>query len=277
MAEPTNHDTLLDFEREHLFEPYRGFYLTKRFNFFTTIQNFGYIWDCFMQLDQILDRAFQQLQQLRGPQHREVAEVRMVRIWAVLLFLGISACSTFAAQDVKKKPNIKRVNLEAILSCQEEPIFKAAFETDWRTALNLNGIQMIMDAKTKSDDMDYINRRSKNFVTDLQSDSFVIMPTDWRGVPIDSDRLPFCMNYTLALYEDVSKYKSLPYAITVAAEDYAFDSNEVFMHAEQFTFKSGVFSNSSDAYFTATKGRVSLQFKCTPKGLKLYRVFYDRE
>jgi hypothetical protein len=68
---------------------------------------------------------------------------------------------------------------------------------------------------------------------------------------------------------------SLPYmvSISVSPDYWVFDPNELFLHADQFTFGSGVFSNSSGVFFTAKKGRVELQFTPGRNGLMLYRVF----
>ncbi len=63
----TDNDLLVKFERHQISEPYKSYYLTKRYNFFSTIQRFPQIWNCFMQLDAILQREFDTMQRLRDP------------------------------------------------------------------------------------------------------------------------------------------------------------------------------------------------------------------
>jgi hypothetical protein len=65
--EPTENDLLVEFERQQIPEPFRAHYLTKRHNFLATIQQFPYIWNCFMRLDAILQREFEVMQRLRDP------------------------------------------------------------------------------------------------------------------------------------------------------------------------------------------------------------------
>jgi hypothetical protein len=68
--------------------------------------------------------------------------------------------------------------------------------------------------------------------------------------------------------------KSGPTIIEINAGDWLLNPNEIFAHADQFNFESGVFNNSSEVFFTAMKGHVSIQFTCKPSGLKFYRVIY---
>jgi hypothetical protein len=55
------------------------------------------------------------------------------------------------------------------------------------------------------------------------------------------------------------------------------DPNEVFAHADQFKFESGIFENSTEIYLLATRGRTTIQFTFDhrSKTLKLRRVIYD--
>lgn len=65
MADPTESDLLVEFERLHIPEHYKLFYVPKRHNLFATIQQFPYIWNCFMHLDKIVLREFEAMQRLR--------------------------------------------------------------------------------------------------------------------------------------------------------------------------------------------------------------------
>lgn len=67
-----------------------------------------------------------------------------------------------------------------------------------------------------------------------------------------------------------------PVRVTIDQEEaWTLDPNEVFAHADKFTFISGVFSNSTDVFLIAKRGITSIQFIFADKKLKLYRVFYD--
>ena len=61
----------------------------------------------------------------------------------------------------------------------------------------------------------------------------------------------------------------------MSAQSWLLDPNEVFAHADQFTFESGVFADSSDIYLTAKKGRAAIQFICKSDGLHFYRALFQ--
>src|SRR5208283_3220753 len=65
--EPTENDLLVEFERQQIPEHYKPYYLPKRHNLFATIQQFPYVWNCFMHLDKIVLREFEVMQRLREP------------------------------------------------------------------------------------------------------------------------------------------------------------------------------------------------------------------
>jgi hypothetical protein len=65
--EPSEKDLLVEFERQQVPQPYRSYYVTKRHNLFSTIQSFPYIWNCFMHLDWILQKEFEDTQTVRDP------------------------------------------------------------------------------------------------------------------------------------------------------------------------------------------------------------------
>lgn len=67
MREPTETDLLVEFERQHIPEHYKPYYLPKRHNLFATVQQFPYIWNCFMHLDKMVLREFEVMQRLRDP------------------------------------------------------------------------------------------------------------------------------------------------------------------------------------------------------------------
>lgn len=65
MANPTENDLLVAFERQHIPEHYKPFYTAKRHNFFATIQQFSYIWNLFMHLDKVALRELETMQRTR--------------------------------------------------------------------------------------------------------------------------------------------------------------------------------------------------------------------
>jgi hypothetical protein len=67
MRDPTENDLLVDFERQQIPEHYKSYYLPKRHNLRATIEQFPYIWNCFMRLDEIVQREFDGIQRLRNP------------------------------------------------------------------------------------------------------------------------------------------------------------------------------------------------------------------
>lgn len=67
VQEPADNDILVPFEIQNVPLPYRAYYVTKRHNLLSTIQQFPYIWNGFMRLDAILQREFDDLQRVREP------------------------------------------------------------------------------------------------------------------------------------------------------------------------------------------------------------------
>lgn len=65
MADPTESDLLLEFERQHIPEHYKPFYAAKRHNLFATIQQFPNLWSCFMHLDKIVLSELETMQRMR--------------------------------------------------------------------------------------------------------------------------------------------------------------------------------------------------------------------
>lgn len=171
----------------------------------------------------------------------------------------------------------RTVTLETVLACSEDSLIQSVFETDAHTArYSLAALFMVL-AKAKADP-EYIALKSKGFVTQiLDASSLEILPTESSSGNIAplSD-LPFCHSRPTAHYDD-SHLDPGPNIVVIDGQGWIFNTNEIFAHADQFHFDSGVFSNSSDVYFTATKGRTSIQFISKPNGLKLYRSLYSSE
>jgi hypothetical protein len=151
-----------------------------------------------------------------------------------------------------------------------------AFKTDGLTAsFKLNAVSMTMKKMDKSSDLGYLALRGKEFVTnEIDEYTILLMPTDALGSLITRSKLHLCHDYPVAHYEKEVGNESGPSYLTIDGENWFLDPNEVFVHADQFQFKSGVFEDSPEAFLTASKGRVSIQFICKPEGLKLYRLLY---
>jgi hypothetical protein len=67
IVDPTEADLLVAFERQQIPEHYKPFYIPKRHNLFVTIQQFPYVWNCFMHLDQIVQRELDVMQRVSDP------------------------------------------------------------------------------------------------------------------------------------------------------------------------------------------------------------------
>jgi hypothetical protein len=198
----------------------------------------------------------------------------MLRSLAMLGVLLAIAPMRPETSKIKRSPK-RPVTLETVLSCADDPLLGDVFKTDHFTAVQLNAVLMILMKFKKMPDANYVDFRSRGFVTSSTDDSaFRIMPTNpLSGDTIAEAKLTFCHDSPTAHY-DKANYKSVPSDIDINGEGWALSPNEIFVHADQFHFDSGVFENSSDIFFTATKGRVSIQFVCKSDGLKFYRAIY---
>jgi hypothetical protein len=203
----------------------------------------------------------------------------MSKLVAVILLSMLAALP--AAQTHTKPAHLRSVSLDTVLSCSDDLLLQEVLKTDVFTArLKLNALGMMMSKKKSQDDPSVQALLAKGFFTDTVDDSLVsIIPTDRIGNIIEESKLTFCQGHPLADYEYHSDESWLdkqnkPRSVEIDGQDWYFNPNEVFAHADQFHFESGIFSNSARVYFSATKGSVTIQFVCKPDGLKFYRVFY---
>jgi len=93
IRDPTENDLLVEFERQHIPGHYKPFYILKRHNLFVTIQQFPYIWNCFMRLDKIALREFEVMQRLRDL-YLVLPMVLLMNAQAKVRFAFELACST---------------------------------------------------------------------------------------------------------------------------------------------------------------------------------------
>lgn len=193
---------------------------------------------------------------------------------AILLATALIVPLAFAQTPAKSHKRV--VSLETVLSCIDDPLITEVFKTDSDTArFKLNALLMI-GTRPKTPTPEYLELLAYGFNTQLLNDSALeIMPTDHLGHYV-SEPLPFCRDNPTANYEKVGtgKGKSMPNNVEIDGNRWLLNPNEIFAHADQFQFHSGVFTNSSEVFLSATKGRVSLQFVCKTDGLVFYRAFY---
>lgn len=190
-------------------------------------------------------------------------------IAVALLAIGVYAQKQKVSASARSRQRV--VSLDTVLSCTNDSFLGVVFKTDRNTAIRLSRIAMAVTEKDKSD---YPALLSKGFVTYPagQPDSMEIWPTDDRGVPTDESQLPFCRYRPTANYS--ASFEAGPHGIDIDGRDWFLNPNEVFAHADQFTFDSGVFTDSSRVYLVAKKGRVIIQFLANPSGLRFYRAIY---
>jgi hypothetical protein len=185
----------------------------------------------------------------------------MKTLLTTLLILAIGA----PAQDlIPKAP--QNISLNGILACADDSYVQRIFKTDIQTIrkLNMGELALVKD----KNDADSRRLRDFGFMSGFTGD-----PLHFSVLPFPpTDPAPFCS--ILSIYYLRDEPNAHPYHAQVIVDPnfWTFDPNELFTHADQFTFKSGVFSNSSEVYLSATKGRTEIQLIATPKGLLLYRV-----
>jgi hypothetical protein len=191
------------------------------------------------------------------------------------LVVVISVFTLLAGAATSKRPATSKriVSLDTVLSCADDELLSTAFNTDAHTAVRMNAVGMLTVEK---DSQDYAQLRNKRFITRLvsESDSVQIWPTDFQGKMIDDNRLSFCRYSPTANFLKLSDSESKPYSIEIDGANWVLNPSEVFAHADQFSFTSGVFSNSSRVFLIARKGNVAIQFICNKTGLTFYRALY---
>jgi hypothetical protein len=198
-------------------------------------------------------------------------------ILASALLGPLAPAQPSASRSEKSVAHKRLVTLETVLSCADDQLVDEVFRTDIITAtLKLNAVAMVMAANAKrAPDADDVELRSKGFETrPLDKTDIEILPTDFASghiVPVSN--LQFCHYLPIAHYDE-SGLPPRPHTLEIDGDDWLLNPNEIFAHADQFAFDSGVLTNSSEVFFTAKKGRVSIQFIGKPDGLKFYRALY---
>ena len=197
----------------------------------------------------------------------------MKRATATLLGLLILVFGALAQMPAKAKKGVPTVSLDTILSCSNDIYVQHVFKTELGTMHKLGmGAMIVGHVKDKTDDAS-VALRYAGFQSGFSNDPLVMSVMPFRPDGTVISPAPFCSILDVN-YEKASD-DSLPYMVSIYVDsDYwVFNPNELFLHADQFTFRSGVFNDSSKVFLAATKGRVEIQFVAEPNGLTLYRVF----
>jgi hypothetical protein len=192
------------------------------------------------------------------------------------ILFALALVVPIALAQIPAKGRKRAVALETLLSCADDSLIEEIFKADSDTARFKLSALLMIGARPKTLTPEYLTLLGYGFNTQLLDDSTLeVLPTDHLGHYLPQP-LPFCHNNPIARYEKAGTGhgKSGPNSVELSGEGWVLNSNEVFAHADQFQFHSGVFADSPDVFLTATKGRVSLQFICKPDGLKLYRAIY---
>ena len=179
----------------------------------------------------------------------------------ILLVLMVTLPGQCGGQQ-KAKP--KDLTIEDVLSCANDPLISSVFGF--------------------GDNVSKLSPQAKAYDPKLvQSYGFWILVSVTAG-ETELTIMPKEQNNSFCRYHPTIDAFTMPengtihYPIHVTVdpgEAWTLDPNEVFAHADKFTFKSGVFSNSTDVFLIAKRGITSIQFIFADKKLKLYRVVYD--
>jgi hypothetical protein len=189
------------------------------------------------------------------------------------LILLLTLGTTAEAQTASSAHHKRTVSLDAVLSCASDHMLDTVFQTNYLTALKLGTAGMAWTRREHSTDEDYILLAANGFQTKIVDDRhFLIIPSEVSGEITKDTKDNFCHDDLVATYENTH---SGPSQIETRADNWFLNPNQVLAHADQYSFKSGVFTDSSEVYLTATKGRVDIQFICKPEGLVFYRAFYN--
>ena len=169
------------------------------------------------------------------------------------------------------KARAKAVSLETVLSCQKDELIQSVFDLTEDDMFKLSLLKV-----------GSIPPEATNEKVRAVSHNFYVSPGDektWRVLP--EEKPPsFCHDYLIVggfaspTGKSYDHESHAAFAKILAYKNWILDPNEVFKHADQFTFKSGTFGKSTSVYLEGTKGGVNIQFIFESGTLKLYRVFY---
>ncbi|OFW38504.1 MAG: hypothetical protein A3J28_02765 [Acidobacteria bacterium RIFCSPLOWO2_12_FULL_60_22] len=150
VREPTETDLLLPFERQNLHLHYKDFYITKRNNFFATIQAFPELWRCFEFLNDIWQREFADLERGRDVKTMlpSILFMNAHARFLVAFELAFSCCTSDAsnvlrsgiesvayAHKILRQPELAVVWLDKDEGAEERKAYERAFQKNKRESL----------------------------------------------------------------------------------------------------------------------------------------------
>ena len=198
---------------------------------------------------------------------------------AVICPLASTLCPALFAQNQAihshtTLPHQRTVTLDTILSCPDDPVIEEAFRTDKSTAHVLNPFHHVNKPQTEPTGKSALSKVKGFYDVFFLGNTASIFPVDrLSGRAIPREDLPFCnVSASMRFGEDDT---STPLSISIDGDGWIFDPNEIFAHAEQFKFDSGVFSDGSESYLIAIRGRTTIQFLASRSGLRFYRAIYS--
>ncbi|SRR6266566_252967 len=189
----------------------------------------------------------------------------------LLLFPATVATQTPAIKTAKAAK--KQLTLNEVLGCSDDEWLVAA----WKASLSDMMSRIFIYVYGKKKDKQQTEISSFPFVTSIADGTehdFVLM----RDASNDkTNEKKFCHSHVIAHYEDEG-FTTKPLVIDIYVDDdqWTFDFSQVLRHADQFAWKTGVFSNSAESYLSVTKGNCTLQFLVSTGVAKLYRVIYEK-
>jgi hypothetical protein len=149
-----------------------------------------------------------------------------------------------------------RLTLNKILSCSEDPYVQNVLKTNFGTMLRLS----------KGGDSAWLNA---GFVAYKNKDRmFLVFDYIPPGSKGSKTAVDYCHLFTLSYPNE--KDDSLPSQVDLPGgerEVFSFDTNDLFIHADQFVFRSGVMAGSTDVFLAAVKGDTCIRFIAKPTGL----------
>lgn len=181
----------------------------------------------------------------------------------LLMIVAILFASPLFSQSRKTTQKTVPINvsLDEILSCTDDAIIQKVFET------NLGTMRTIGDNPSLG-----FESVSESLIGSGGPLSFLVVRHHLAGVISE----PYCKMFTVQYPED--KAEALPDVVNLPGSPlYAFNPNDLFVHANQFTFQSAVGEDSSITYFIANKGRVFIRFVPESTGLTFDRALIIRQ
>jgi hypothetical protein len=187
-------------------------------------------------------------------------------ICAFFLIIHCTNAKTFQ-QTVKTK---ERLSMNEILGCASDEWIRSAFASTQGELRDANGLMLVVK-KSRGE----VAINPLPFMTDLDSSS---EHTYRLLVDVSSHKTKetkFCRSIVRVHYATVLSVKPQFAEIIFDDARWVFDFAEIFQHADQFTWKAGVYSNSSESYLNVSKANCTMQFDVSTGKPQLSRVLYD--